>query len=157
MAQPDSEDEQAGDNNTQGDQVRRRHPRQPAIHHLLTSLTNQSVDEPPAELDFLWGDGPANLQIDHRGTGRPWAVVQSLAALPLTAPLETGYSIARKVEPIERKTPGRWTLGDVARVSLTVDAQSDMTWVVVEDPVPSGASLLGSGLGRDSAALTQGE
>ncbi|WP_394781849.1 hypothetical protein, partial [Undibacterium sp.] len=37
------------------------------------------------------------------------------------------------------------------------DAQTDMTWVVVSDPVPAGASLLGSGLGRDSAIATAGE
>jgi uncharacterized protein YfaS (alpha-2-macroglobulin family) len=30
-----------------------------------------------------------------------------------------------------------------------------MTWVVVEDPIPAGASLLGSGLGRDSKILTK--
>ena len=40
------------------------------------------------------------------------------------------------------------------RVRLEVDAQSDMTWVVVSDPVPGGATILGSGLGRDSAIAT---
>ena len=44
-----------------------------------------------------------------------------------------------------------------ARVRLEIEAQSDMGWVVVTDPVPAGASLLGSGLGRDSAILTAGE
>ena len=38
-----------------------------------------------------------------------------------------------------------------------IDAQSDMTWVVVEDPVPAGATILGGGLGRDSQLLAQGE
>jgi uncharacterized protein YfaS (alpha-2-macroglobulin family) len=42
-------------------------------------------------------------------------------------------------------------------VRLEIDAQSDMGWVVVEDPVPAGASILGGGLGRDSAILTGGE
>ena len=32
-----------------------------------------------------------------------------------------------------------------------------MAQVVVSDPVPAGATLLGSGLGRDSAIATQGE
>ena len=40
------------------------------------------------------------------------------------------------------------------RVRLEIDAQSDMTWVVVNDPVPGGATLLGSGLGRDSVIAT---
>jgi uncharacterized protein YfaS (alpha-2-macroglobulin family) len=43
------------------------------------------------------------------------------------------------------------------RVDLEVDAQTDMTWVVVTDPIPAGATLLGSGLGRDSAIATTGE
>ena len=33
--------------------------------------------------------------------------------------------------------------GDVVRVRLDIDAQSDMTWVVVNDPIPSGATILG--------------
>ena len=32
-----------------------------------------------------------------------------------------------------------------------------MTWVAVNDPVPGGATILGSGLGRDSALATGGE
>ena len=43
------------------------------------------------------------------------------------------------------------------RVTLDISATSDMTWVVVTDPVPGGATVLGSGLGRDSQIATQGE
>jgi hypothetical protein len=32
-----------------------------------------------------------------------------------------------------------------------------MTWAVITDPVPGGAVVLGSGLGRDSEIATQGE
>jgi uncharacterized protein YfaS (alpha-2-macroglobulin family) len=32
-----------------------------------------------------------------------------------------------------------------------------MSWVAVSDPIPAGATILGSGLGRDSAIATQGE
>ena len=32
-----------------------------------------------------------------------------------------------------------------------------MTWVVVSDPIPAGASHLGTGLGRDSQIAVQGE
>jgi alpha-2-macroglobulin len=45
----------------------------------------------------------------------------------------------------------------VLRVRLQVDAQADRTWVVVADPVPGGATILGTGLGRDSQVATQGE
>ena len=59
--------------------------------------------------------------------------------------------------PVERKTPNVWSRGDTARVTLEMEAQSDMAWVVVDDPIPAGATVLGSGLGRDSALLAQGE
>jgi alpha-2-macroglobulin len=42
-------------------------------------------------------------------------------------------------------------------VRLELEAQSDMSWVVVDDPVPGGATLLGSGLGGQSQILTTGE
>jgi uncharacterized protein YfaS (alpha-2-macroglobulin family) len=45
----------------------------------------------------------------------------------------------------------------VIRVTLDLESQADMTWVVVDDPIPAGASILGSGLGRDSALMTRGE
>ena len=32
-----------------------------------------------------------------------------------------------------------------------------MSWVVVNDPVPAGATILGTGLGRDSQILSGGE
>ena len=39
----------------------------------------------------------------------------------------------------------------------SIEAVGDMAWVVVSDPVPAGATLLGSGQGRDSALATRGE
>jgi uncharacterized protein YfaS (alpha-2-macroglobulin family) len=104
-----------------------------------------------------WPDGRADLTVRQLGTGKPWATIQSLAAIPLTAPLSSGYRIARTVTPIEQKTKGAWTRGDVYRVHLDIDAQADMGWVVVDDPIPAGASVLGSGLGRNSQIATGGE
>ena len=40
---------------------------------------------------------------------------------------------------------------------LDLEAQSDMSWVVVDDPVPAGATILGSGLGGQSKLLARGE
>lgn len=108
-----------------------------------------------ASLD--WPAAKATLGLAHQGEGAPWAIVQSRAALPLEAPLSTGYRIKRTVRPIEQKSRGEWSRGDTWRVTLEVDAQSDMTWVVVDDPVPAGAAILGSGLGGDSALLAGGE
>jgi hypothetical protein len=57
---------------------------------------------------------------------------------------------------VEAREAGRWSSGDIVRVRLEIDAQTDMTWVVVNDPIPTGAAHLGSGLARESRIATQG-
>ncbi|WP_075795399.1 alpha-2-macroglobulin family protein [Massilia putida] len=111
----------------------------------------------PATVLQAWPQGRGTLTLRQLGGGKPWATVQSLAAVPLTAPLSSGYRIARTVTPVEQKVKGAWSRGDVYRVHLDIDAQSDMTWVVVDDPIPAGASVLGSSLGRDSQIATSAE
>jgi alpha-2-macroglobulin len=106
---------------------------------------------------FPWPQAATPLAIDHAGTGKPWAFVTSRAALPLEKPLFAGYKIRRTITPVEQKNSGQWHRGDTYRVQLEIDAQTDMTWVVVNDPVPSGATILGSGLGGDSSQLSSGE
>jgi alpha-2-macroglobulin len=106
---------------------------------------------------FAWPVGEATLALAQQGTGKPWAMVQSLAAIPLTEPFSSGYRIARTVSAVEQKKQGQWSRGDVMRVRLELEAQSDMSWVVVNDPVPAGAAILGTGLGRDSQILASGE
>jgi alpha-2-macroglobulin len=106
---------------------------------------------------FGWPKTAAPLSIQHLGAGKPWAFVTSRAALPLEKPLFAGYKLKRSVTAIEQKTRGLWQRGDTYRVQLEIDAQSDMTWVVVNDPVPAGATILGSGLGGDSSQLAAGE
>ena len=105
--------------------------------------------------------GKESLAIIHQGTGRPWLTLQSVAAVQLKAPFSAGYTIRRSVTPVEQANkslpPGHFTRGDVLRVALEVTASADMTWVAITDPVPSGATILGSGLGRDSQIATQGE
>jgi uncharacterized protein YfaS (alpha-2-macroglobulin family) len=97
------------------------------------------------------------LLVAHNGGGKPWLTLQSLAAVPLQAPFSAGYAIRKTIRPVEQAAPGVWTRGDVLRVSLEVDASADMTWVAITDPIPAGAAILGSGLGRDSRIATQGE
>ena len=58
---------------------------------------------------------------------------------------------------VEQRDTAGYTRGDVYRVTLDIDAQTDMTWVVIDDPIPAGAAILGSGLGRDSGLLASGE
>jgi uncharacterized protein YfaS (alpha-2-macroglobulin family) len=115
------------------------------------------VKEEKQQRDLAWPAGRDTITVTHAGSGAPWAIVQSRAAIPLKAPLFTGYAITRSVTPVEQKEKGAYSRGDVYRVTLEIDAQSDMTWVVIDDPIPAGAAILGSGLGRDAASLTSGE
>ena len=104
-----------------------------------------------------WPQGPGTLGLAHSGTGKPWATVQSLAAIPLKAPLSSGYTIKKTITAVEQKTAGSWSRGDSYRVRLDLSAQADMSWVVVDDPIPASASVLGNGLGRDSQLAAMGE
>ncbi|HKB81955.1 MAG TPA: alpha-2-macroglobulin, partial [Burkholderiales bacterium] len=107
--------------------------------------------------DFNWPAAQATLSVLQNGSGKPWVTVQSRAAIPLRQPLSSGYRIVRTVTPVEAKVPGELRRGDTVRVRLDIEAQSDMSWVVVDDPVPGGAAILGSGLGKDSQILPAGE
>src|SRR4030043_1906431 len=106
---------------------------------------------------FPWPSKKEDLSIFHQGTGKPWATIQSLAAIPLKEPFSSGYKIKKTVIPIEQKQPKQWNRGDIVRIRLELEAQADQTWVVVSDPIPSGSTILGKGLTRDSQLLTKGE
>jgi uncharacterized protein YfaS (alpha-2-macroglobulin family) len=123
--------------------------------------STQSVDWSAAPkgkvLQFPWPAAPAPLVLRSSGPGRPWATVRALAAVPLREPVSAGFKVRRSVTPLEPAGAGAWKRGGLVRVKLELEAQSDMTWVVVADPVPAGAAILGSGLGGDSELLTRGE
>jgi alpha-2-macroglobulin len=104
---------------------------------------------------FPWGKDKSELKITHSGTGKPWVTVQSKAALPIKEPIKNGFTIEKIVTPIEQKNSGSYTRGDVLRIKLKIKSDADMSWVVVNDPVPSGATILSGGLRKTSA--TTGE
>ncbi len=101
------------------------------------------------------------LSVNHQGAGKPWLTLQSLAAVQLKAPFFAGYQIKKTITPVEQANKGlpagSYTRGDVLRITIEVNASADMTWAVITDPVPAGAAILGSGLGRDSEIATQAE
>jgi uncharacterized protein YfaS (alpha-2-macroglobulin family) len=97
------------------------------------------------------------LRVAHEGSGKPWLTLQSVAAVPLKAPFAAGYAVKKTITPVQQAVPGQYTRGDILRVTVEVNASADMTWAVITDPIPAGATILGSGLGRDSEIATQGE
>lgn len=95
--------------------------------------------------------GNGTLTLAQSGEGRPWATVQALSALPLKAPLSAGYTIKRTITAVSQKAAPRWSRGDVMRVRLEIDAAADMSWVVLSDPLPTGAAVV------EGTIDTQGE
>jgi uncharacterized protein YfaS (alpha-2-macroglobulin family) len=122
-----------------------------------TQSINWQTTPKGAVFSFAWPQGRGALDLTVEGTGQPWATVQSLAAIPLREPLASGFRIVKTMTPIEQRTKGAWNVGDIVRIKLEIESQSEMTWVVVNDPVPAGAAIFGSGLGRDSTLSLQGQ
>ena len=114
-------------------------------------------EKAPEKMAFPWLARKTELEVKHEGGGKPWALLYASAAIKLAEPIFKGYRVKRTVTPVEQKVKGKWAVGDVYRVKLEIEAPSDMTWVVVADPIPAGATVLGSGLGNDSSFLTKGE
>lgn len=112
---------------------------------------------PRGELTF---DGPAGktaLMLKQEGAGKPYAFVRAIAAVPLTAPVSSGYSIERRVEAVSRAKPDRWTRGDVVKVVLKIRSAADAGWVAVEEPLPPGGIALGSGFGNESVLMRENQ
>ena len=109
---------------------------------------------PPATL--AWPPAASALTVTHAGSGAPWAIVTSRAAVPLTAPFSSGFAVHRSVAPVTQAVPGRWSRGDVMKVRVEVTPRAPLAWVVVNDPVPAGATILGGSLGGRSDILAAG-
>ena len=97
-------------------------------------------------------EGKTPLILKQAGGAGPWAAISVLAAVPLRDPLFAGYRIEKKVTAISQAKSGQWTRGDVMKVRITVDATAGRNWVVVNDPIPPGATIIGN-LGGQSQQL----
>lgn len=115
---------------------------------VLTANLPQTVP-----IRFPLPSAQGSLLLSHNAPPGPWAMVSVRAAVPLKAPVFSGYRVTREISFLERRQPGRVSRGDVLKVRLTIDAPVDRTWVVVEDPIPAGASIV-SGGNNQSALLS---
>jgi len=56
------------------------------------------------------------------------------------------------VAPVAQRVPGRWSEDDIMRVTLHILSHGDNCWLAIDDPIPSGATILDKGLGDESIA-----
>jgi len=108
----------------------------------------------------LIATGPQHsaLALQHVGTGRPAVQAHGEAGTALSAPVERGgLVVSRQVRPVRQQVPGQWRAGDIAEVQLSFQAPRGTGWIVVSDPLPPGATVLGNGLrGQDAVAEDTG-
>jgi hypothetical protein len=83
------------------------------------------------DLAFPWPQQKSTLMLHMAGAGQPWATIRSLAHVK--EPVSTGFKITKSMTAVEQKDRGLWSRGDIMRVRLELEAQSDMTWIVVDD------------------------
>ncbi len=151
------------------DRFAQKYERDPVAGNTVATLGKAKVEfdwklaasqANPAPLTLPWPATPSKddkLAVSHEGSGKPWATVQVLAAIPDGPARNAGYRISRKVTPLQEKVAGKISRGDLWRVTLTIDADNDMSWVALTDPIPAGAKIMGDGDGRDSAIASLGE
>jgi alpha-2-macroglobulin len=121
----------------------------------LGARTATSNNLQPPLLHLPLPAAPGALLLRHDGAGGPWATVSVRAAVPLKAPAFAGYRITREVSFLQRQRPDRISRGDVMRVRITIEAPVDRNWVVVDDPIPAGASIIGAGGGQSALLAAQ--
>jgi uncharacterized protein YfaS (alpha-2-macroglobulin family) len=79
-----------------------------------------------------------------QGAGKPWITVSVKAAVPVTKPVFAGFNVEKVITAVSQKKKGVWSVGDVAKIELKVKTPASQSWVVIEDPIPAGASILQS-------------
>lgn len=98
----------------------------------------------PASMMFSipWKSETGTVEWQQAGSGKPWISISVKAAVPVLKPVFAGFSVERFVTPFQQRRKGVWSVGDIAKVQLKVNAKTPQTWVALEDPVPAGASIL---------------
>ncbi|MDG0817256.1 alpha-2-macroglobulin family protein [Bdellovibrio svalbardensis] len=93
-------------------------------------------------LELPWKKSEKMVRLEQKGTGKPWITVSAKAALPITKPTFAGFTVEKEISAVEQKVKGQWSVGDTAKIQLKVKSQAPQTWVVIEDPIPAGSTVL---------------
>jgi uncharacterized protein YfaS (alpha-2-macroglobulin family) len=85
------------------------------------------------------------VKVNHAGTGAPWALVTTSAAVPLTAPAFSGFNLTKELKPVQQAKANQWSVGDIVEVKLTIKANMVNTQTALLDPIPTGAKIINTG------------
>ena len=124
-----------------------------AFGNTKTIIKWPKKNETDEIINFNFQKDDENLFLNHIGSGKLWASIQCLAAVPLKKEYFSGYSIVKTITPVEQKIKNKFYRGDIIKIRLDIEAQADMTWVAINDPIPGGSSILSTGLNRNSILI----
>lgn len=94
--------------------------------------------------ELPWKESEAKLNLQQNGGGKPWITASAKGAIPVTKPVFAGFTVEKAVEAVEQKKKGQWSVGDTAKVTLKIKSPAVQSWVVIEDPIPAGSTILTS-------------
>lgn len=119
------------------------------LENNTNTLEWKNKKDPPT-LSIPMPKSTQNLEFVQNGSGKPYAVIHTKAALPLKEKLESGMRMDKEILDESGSRKSSFKEGDLVRVRLKIHTEAALSWVAVKDPIPAGASILGSGLGNDS-------
>ncbi|WP_404820654.1 alpha-2-macroglobulin family protein [Leptospira yasudae] len=119
------------------------------LENSTNTLEWKNKKDPPT-LSIPMPRSTQNLEFVQNGSGKPYAVIHTKAALPLKEKLESGMRLEKEILDESGSRKSSFKEGDLVRVRLKIYNEAALSWVAIKDPIPAGASILGSGLGNDS-------
>ncbi|MCX8069473.1 MAG: MG2 domain-containing protein, partial [Thermodesulfovibrionales bacterium] len=119
------------------------------VGHVFSWTEEGIKGQEPKNIELKLTKQKVNLKAQHTGTGMPWLTVKVVSAIITKEPVYKGYKIKKTYQPIEQKETGFFSVGDKIKVKIEMSASSDMTWVALKDPIPTGAVIISKGISDD--------
>ena len=117
----------------------------------------QNWNQSPGGVEKLlpWEMELQTISLSHNGRGKPWIKLESKAQVKPEI-VSNGFSIEKEFLNENNQKVSSYKRGDIVKVRLKIKSNTDMTWVVINDPIPAGSSILSGGL-RSPISATMSE
>jgi len=125
------------------------------VSYTENYIHNWNSNSKGSEKLLKWDQNIQNVSINHSGNGKPWVTVESKSVVN-PEELSNGYTIKKEYLDEKGNILNSFKQGDIVKIRLKVKSDSDMTWVVINDPIPAGSTILSGGL-QDSESIRLSE
>ena len=106
------------------------------------------------------GAKPIDVEINKKGSGSLYyGLRMTYYPLQTKDPRDEGLTVLKSVMPVQAQfgADGSYPIGQIFRITLTVETPHDRYYVVVDDPVPAGLEPINVSLATTSAAVAEME